>query len=265
VTERKPPAFSFYANDFLVGTVTLSLAARGAYITLLAYEWDHGSVPDDPSARARVLGCARRESETLWTRLREKFFQGDDGAWRNARLEGERLKQVERRITLARNGALGGRPKNQKDKPRKTKRFAVAKPDGQPDENLNKSLPSSSSSSSSEKRVGKDHQHAVRSADADAVSGTALHAFLARFCELYAKYRHGAKYLVRREKDIPLARRLLQVYPAERLEKLTIILLTTDHEWITTTDRGLGILSTKASWLDGLLAEHEAHKRSAAS
>lgn len=82
--------------------------------------------------------------------------------------------------------------------------------------------------------------------------------FLKHFCELYPKHRHGAKYVIHRAKHVPLARELLKVYGLKRLERLCVVLLTTDDEWIEDTDRGLGILSTKAAWLDNLLAEYEA-------
>lgn len=94
--------------------------------------------------------------------------------------------------------------------------------------------------------------------DTGAVTGQSVGAFLKRFCELYSKHRHGAKYLVNRAKHVPNVRKLLLVYDAARLEKLSVVLLTTDDEWISGTDRGIGILLVKASWLDGLLADFEA-------
>jgi uncharacterized protein YdaU (DUF1376 family) len=128
------PAFSFYAKDFLLGTVTMSLAARGAYITLLAYQWDHGSVPLDADARGRILGCPARQAAAVWAEIASKFILGSDRVWRNARLERERAKQMERRAILAANGQKGGRPpKNQTE----TKRFSETKPN----ENQNESLP----------------------------------------------------------------------------------------------------------------------------
>ncbi len=83
-------------------------------------------------------------------------------------------------------------------------------------------------------------------------------AFLRRFCELYAKYRHGARYFIAREKHVPLVRALLATYGPERLEKLALVLLRTDDEWVESTDRGIGILSTKANWLEERLAAYEA-------
>jgi hypothetical protein len=83
-------------------------------------------------------------------------------------------------------------------------------------------------------------------------------AFIRRFCELYTKHRHGAKFMVLAKKHVPLIRNLLTVYDFKRLEKMAVVLLTTDEPWVKETDRGIGILSVKASWLDNLLSEYEA-------
>lgn len=104
---QKSPAFSFYAKDFLTGTATMSLAERGAYVTLLAYEWDAGSVPGQASARARVLGCTAAQERSIWLKLESKFV-ARDGVFLNARLETERAKQILRRQALAQNGSKGG-------------------------------------------------------------------------------------------------------------------------------------------------------------
>jgi hypothetical protein len=99
---------------------------------------------------------------------------------------------------------------------------------------------------------------------ASGVSGADVGAFLKQFCELYSRHRFGAKYPVRRQVDVPIVRRLLAVYDVPRLEKLAVVMLTTDDEWVSRTDRGIGILSTKAAWLDGLLCEYEARQRGVA-
>ena len=83
-------------------------------------------------------------------------------------------------------------------------------------------------------------------------------AFIKRFCEVYARYRNGARYFIKREKHVPLIRALLKTYQPERLEKLAIVLLMTDDDWVQGTDRGIEILSVKASWLDNRLSEYEA-------
>jgi uncharacterized protein YdaU (DUF1376 family) len=140
------PAFSFYAKDFILGTSTMSLAARGAYITLLAYQWDHGSVPADHNEVARLCGCSIRQLEAVWTTVIAKFHRGTDGLFRNARLERERLKQAERRAVLAANGKKGGRPGNQTE----TKRLRLGKPNGNQKQSLPSPFPLPSSSSVSD-------------------------------------------------------------------------------------------------------------------
>lgn len=54
----KSPAFQFYPADWL-GSQRVSLMTleeEGAYIRLLSYCWQHGSIPADPDAAARLIG-----------------------------------------------------------------------------------------------------------------------------------------------------------------------------------------------------------------
>lgn len=53
----KAPAFQFYADDFIGGTVDMSAEEVGAYIRLLCYQWGRGAIPETPEAAARVAGC----------------------------------------------------------------------------------------------------------------------------------------------------------------------------------------------------------------
>lgn len=122
---EQSPAFSFYARDFLVGTVALSLMECGAYIRLLAYQWDHGSVPAEHAALARICGCAEGQMGKLWLVLGPKFPRGADGVNRNPRLEVERAKQAGRRAALVANGKKGGRPRINLEE---SKRFTKDKP-----------------------------------------------------------------------------------------------------------------------------------------
>ncbi len=85
-------------------------------------------------------------------------------------------------------------------------------------------------------------------------------AFVRTFCELFQKHRHGARYHFVRQRDVPLVRGLLRTYPPERLVQMAQALLVAQDEWISETDRGIGILSTKATWLDARLSEYEAVK-----
>lgn len=82
--------------------------------------------------------------------------------------------------------------------------------------------------------------------------------FLGRFVELYRELRFGATYVIKRPRDPVTVRLLLSNFPYARLEQLAVELLTSRDPWIGKTDRGIGILCVKASWLDGVLCERAA-------
>lgn len=94
----KPPAFQFYADDFLAGTITMSHAERGLYIQLLCLQWAQGSVAvQDVEALASGIPTSRVVSK----------FEQVDGQLRNRRLELERQKQEEYRQAKASSGRIG--------------------------------------------------------------------------------------------------------------------------------------------------------------
>jgi len=81
--------------------------------------------------------------------------------------------------------------------------------------------------------------------------------FVDWFHDEYAKRRDGAKYVVKGAKDGQLVKTLLQTHDLERLKKHAVILLTSNEEWIETTDRGIGILAAKINWLEDRLTAWE--------
>lgn len=75
----------------------------------------------------------------------------------------------------------------------------------------------------------------------------------------YSKYRHGAKLrLIPSPLLFQDALSLVQTWDDERLEKLAQIVLTTDDEWVSKTDRGFKIFVARASWADDRLRQMEA-------
>ena len=91
-----PPAFQFYPDDFIGGTVDLSTEDVGAYIRLLCYQWGRGSIPDAPLSLQRIAGCQVSKD------VLSKFPGG-----KNRRLELVRSEQIEYRKTRAKVGKLG--------------------------------------------------------------------------------------------------------------------------------------------------------------
>lgn len=99
----KDPAFLFYSQDFLVGTMAMPFDDRGKYITLLCYMQQNGRITEET---IRLL------VGSLSVMLRLKFKQDEHGLFYNERLELEvekRTKFVESRQL---NGLKGGRPSN---------------------------------------------------------------------------------------------------------------------------------------------------------
>lgn len=79
---KQPPAFQFYADDFIGGTCDLTPHDVGCYMRLLCFQWTRGSIPDDKAKLERVTG-GMVSADVL-----AKFKDG-----KNARLEKERKKQ----------------------------------------------------------------------------------------------------------------------------------------------------------------------------
>jgi uncharacterized protein YdaU (DUF1376 family) len=98
MASEKAPAFQFYPKDFLTDgkVAAMTLAERGAYITLLSICWLEGSLPDDPRRLAQMVGATRSEFQKLWPALAACFTVKGD-ALINKRLDLEREKQVEYR------------------------------------------------------------------------------------------------------------------------------------------------------------------------
>jgi len=100
----KDPAFLFYPQDFLVGTMTMTFEDRGKYITLLSVMHQQGKL--DEKTISFLVGLFSDS-------LRLKFKQDENGYFYNERLFTEiekRSKFIESRTN---NGKLGGRPKKE--------------------------------------------------------------------------------------------------------------------------------------------------------
>ncbi len=92
---NKPPAFQFYAADFLVDTAVrlMTLEERGAYITLLAYAWTEGGIPQGMVQLARLCEVSVVDMERIWPALAPRW-QLRGTFYVNPRMEKERQKQA---------------------------------------------------------------------------------------------------------------------------------------------------------------------------
>ena len=105
------PYCQFYCKEWLASSNTrkMNLAARGAYIDLLCYQWEEGSIPNDLAEIAKMLGCTKAKLSAIWSHLDNVFPLCEDGKRRNPRCENDRVKAHKKSQTNSENGAKGGR------------------------------------------------------------------------------------------------------------------------------------------------------------
>lgn len=80
----KDPAFLFYPNDWLGGTIGMTFEEKGAYIELLMMQFNRGHMTE------HMIGQVVGQN---WNTLKSKFIQDENGLWYNVRLEEEKNKR----------------------------------------------------------------------------------------------------------------------------------------------------------------------------
>jgi uncharacterized phage protein (TIGR02220 family) len=93
----KDPAFLFYPNDYLGGTMGMTFEEKGAYIELLMLQFNRGHMTK------HMVGQTVGQ---LWVKLEDKFVVDDDGLYYNERLELEIFKR-KNYVKSRNNNALG--------------------------------------------------------------------------------------------------------------------------------------------------------------
>lgn len=107
-----PPAFQFYAKDFLISTTLFQREEVGDYIRLLSWQWDNGHIPQDP-AELEMIARGKVSARVL-----AKFHFDAEGRGRNQRLEMERQKQADYREKQRQKGILSGAARRTEHEPR---------------------------------------------------------------------------------------------------------------------------------------------------
>lgn len=120
---NKPPAFQFYADDFLAGTFSMSNEERGLYITLLCRQWTQGHVTPDEVTRLGSTVVQPSINHVL-----TKFQPDEAGNLKNKRLEAERAKQDAFRAKQSQKGKASAQA-------RFNRGSTVVQPSGEPEPN----------------------------------------------------------------------------------------------------------------------------------
>ena len=235
---EKAPAFQFYPRDFLTDerVLQMSYTERGVYITLLSQCWLNRSLPADSSALAAMLQMPLKRFEKLWAgQVGHCFHEGEDGRFHQKRLDLERDKQ--QKFSRRQSDAAASKWHRSGN--------AVAVPNLCPrvaDSRLQTDLPEKESD-------GKP--------PGDTVAARAGH-LLDRYAEWYQQLRHGARLrLMRNTLEFNDACQICELWDDARIEKLARIVLTTDDEFVSRTDRSFKIFALKASWADDRLRQAE--------
>ena len=105
--EGKPPAFQFYAKEWLADTAYLTPAQQGCYIRLLAHQWVEGPLPDKADELRRRLALNARDFAGIWKVLAKHFPKNGHGTIANPRLEEVRKVQIKRAIARSLAGEKG--------------------------------------------------------------------------------------------------------------------------------------------------------------
>ena len=84
----KDPAFLFYPNDYLGGTLGMTFEEKGAYIELLMVQFNRGHMTKHMIGQ--ILG---QSMDKIWSNIEVKFKIDDSGYYYNERLEIEQNKR----------------------------------------------------------------------------------------------------------------------------------------------------------------------------
>jgi uncharacterized protein YdaU (DUF1376 family) len=101
----KDPAFLFYPNDYIGGTMGMTFEEKGAYMELLMTQFNRGHMTSHMIAQ--VVG-------QNWDKLKDKFIKDENGLWYNERLEEEKSKR--QNYTKSRRNNVSGNNQHTKNK-----------------------------------------------------------------------------------------------------------------------------------------------------
>lgn len=250
----KAPAFQFYVKDWLSDerVQLMSLTEKGAYIDLICFCWNEGSLPLETDRLARLLNLPLPRFTKLWenSSLRQCFYVGEDGRLHHKRLDEEREKQdtFRRRqsdkgkASAAARGSTAVQPNGNRGS------TAVQPRPVQPEGN------SSSAICNLQTAVSLPSERVIAEPDVSDRARWLLESYVTWYRDL----RHGARLrLVHNALEFQDACDLCRHWDDARLKLLAKIVLTTDDPYISGTDRSFKIFAQKASWADDRLTQAE--------
>jgi uncharacterized protein YdaU (DUF1376 family) len=104
----KDPAFLFYPNDYIGGTMGMTFEEKGAYMELLMLQFNRGHMT------THMIGQTVGQT---WVKIQDKFIKDADGLWYNERLDLE--KERRKTFTESRRNNVSGKNQHTKNKEKK--------------------------------------------------------------------------------------------------------------------------------------------------
>ena len=101
----KDPAFLFYPNDYIGGTMGMTFEEKGAYMELLMLQFNRGHMT------THMIGQTVGQT---WVKIQDKFIKDADGLWYNERLDLE--KERRKTFTESRRNNISGKKQHTKNK-----------------------------------------------------------------------------------------------------------------------------------------------------
>ena len=228
----------------------LPIDARGLYREMLSQAWRRGAqLPNNHEQIRRMTGVTVKEWNKAWP-LVTPYWRADGLILVNETQLEVYADAVQRSLRASERALKGAQARIEAQlKLRSSSAQAAAQAPL-------KHLPPSPSPSPIVVS-SKPHTEHVAEVAREALDRRAGH-LVERYAELFYLHRKGARYHSRIHLDFMKAQELVRTWTDDaRLEKLAIIILDTDDEWISRTDRGFAIFAAKATWADDRLKAWE--------
>lgn len=107
---KKPP-LQLFTDDFYMDTAAWSTEEVGVYTRLLLYQWINNSLPEDKTRLARIAGCSSKKFQKVWSSIKFKFIQIDDGKIQNLKMEEHRVEGKLFRMAKSTSGKISAEKK----------------------------------------------------------------------------------------------------------------------------------------------------------
>lgn len=120
------PWMPLYIGDYHADTMHLTTLQHGAYLLLIMHYWQHGSLPNDEEAIARISRLNRDQWRSNCKALAKLFLPG----WKHKRVEDELQKANDLSAKRAIYGYKGGKASRGKSNYERFEDQAIAKQKG---------------------------------------------------------------------------------------------------------------------------------------